>query len=181
MAIHSLSWEQDCNIASWTDSLHTTLPDNTTQSKHVTLTHGSYCIQWNAKCRWETVDFFISSVSHRKVEGWTVSQGAIDLFEHFKRNSYSTVLPPIIPLYLNFLPRPTVVHVVVAIDYLTLTLGLIMTILAGLIALLLWKTFSSWWVAKHTCTPKMQCPKVIDISILEEALTFVHQADFEVK
>ena len=28
------------------------------------------------------------SVGHKKVEGWTVPQGAIDLIEHFKRDSY---------------------------------------------------------------------------------------------
>ena len=50
------------------------------------------------------------TVGHRKVEGWTVPQGAIDLIENVKWNSCPTVLPPIISLDLNLLPRPIVVH-----------------------------------------------------------------------
>ena len=71
------------------------------------------------------------TVGHRKVQVWTVPD---DLIEHFKRNFYPTVLPSIIPLDLNLLPRPIIVDWAVAIDYTTLTLGLIMTILTGLIA-----------------------------------------------
>ena len=95
----------------------------TRQSEHETITHGLYCIQWNAGCQMETADFFISgvdiTVGHRKVEGWTLPQDAIDLIEHFKWNSYPTVLPPIIPLDLNLLPRPTFVHWAAGISYLT--------------------------------------------------------------
>ena len=56
-----------------------------------------------------------------------------------------------------------------------------MPFLAGLIALLLWKTFSPWCVAKHTHTPKMQHPEAIEISALEGGLTCMHEADVEVK
>ena len=43
------------------------------------------------------------TVSHGKVEDWTVPQVAIDLIKHSKRNSYPIVNPPIIPLDLNLL------------------------------------------------------------------------------
>ena len=56
-----------------------------------------------------------------------------------------------------------------------------MTILAGLLALLLWTTFSPWCFAKHICIPQMQYPEAITIPVLEEGLTFAHQADVEVK
>ena len=56
-----------------------------------------------------------------------------------------------------------------------------MPFLAGLIALLLWKTFSPWCVAKHTDTPKMQCPEAIEFPCLEEGPTFGHQTDAKVK
>ena len=56
-----------------------------------------------------------------------------------------------------------------------------MTILAGLIALLLWKTFSPWCVAKHTHTPTTQCPGAIEISVLEEDPTFAHPDNVYIK
>lgn len=78
------------------------------------LPRGTHRITWTGGCTLETHDFSISTATmpmgHRKVDGWQIYRGKLDITDFFKNRTFPSILPPLIPLDYNRMDRPPAIQ-----------------------------------------------------------------------
>lgn len=117
------------------------------ERQRVSLTRGTYRIQWRAGCRLQTPEFTITAaqmpVGHRTVNSWHIPSGAIDLVNYLQERTYPSILPPLLPMNLDSLPIPDKIYWYK--DTFTVITWVTVSVLAVLVGVLL------WWKSGLTC------------------------------
>ncbi|MCP3891556.1 MAG: hypothetical protein GY702_22225, partial [Desulfobulbaceae bacterium] len=114
------------------------------QPNRADLVRGTYRIQWEPGCRLETKDFSINAalmpVGHRTVKSWHVPSGALNLVDYFSNKTYPSDLPPLIPLDVESLPVPPVIHWYHKLDITIIITWVVIAILVSLLVLFMWNS-----------------------------------------
>ena len=122
------------------------------QPKRVTISRGTHRIQWQPGCRLETHHFTINAalmpLGHRQVAGWYVPRGAIDLVKYFSNRTYPSALPPLIPLNMNLIERPPLIHWISDIDIPSIITWVVVLIVSSIISITLIRKYKLKYVKK---------------------------------